>query len=155
MANTYTQLHVHIVFGVKYRQALIQEPWEEKLHLYIAAIVQNNGHKMLAINSAHDHLHMFIGLNPKQAISDLMRLVKGDSAEFVNKQHFTKRKFRWQEGYGAFSNSKSQIDAVVKYIGRQKEHHEKTSFHDEYLGILKDYDVSFDEKYLFHPPFEG
>lgn len=124
------------------------------MHLYIAAIVQNNGHKMLAINSVADHLHMFIGLNPKQAISDLMRLVKGDSAEFINKQQFTKRKFRWQEGYGAFSNSKSQIDSVVKYIFRQKEHHRKTSFQDEYLNILKDYGVSFDEKYLFHPPLE-
>lgn len=152
MANTYTQLHIHIVFVVKYRQALIQESWEERLHNYISAIVQNNGHKMLAINSAGDHSHMFIGLNPKQSIADLMRLVKGDSAEFINKHRLTERKFRWQEGYGAFSNSKSQINSVVKYILRQKEHHKKGDFHQEYTSILKDYGVSFDEKYLFQPP---
>lgn len=149
MSNTYTQLYVHFVFAVKYRQAIIRSEWEERLHLYITAIVQNNGHKMLAINSAYDHLHLFIGLNPKQSISNLMRLVKGDSSEFINKENLTVRKFHWQEGYGAFTNSRSQIDAVVKYIKNQKEHHKKTSFREEYLTILKDYNVDYDEKYIF------
>jgi putative transposase len=112
--------------------------------------VQGNGHKMLAINSAENHIHIFIGLNPKQSISEIMRLVKGDSSEFVNKENFTKRKFQSQEGYGAFSNSHSQIDTVVKYILNQKEHHAKTSFKDEYLKILKDNNIEYDEKYTFH-----
>jgi putative transposase len=150
MPNTYTQLHIHFVFAVKYRKAIITNEWEDSLHKYITGIVQGNGHKMLAINSAEDHIHIFIGLNPKQSISEIMRLVKGDSSEFVNKENFTKRKFQWQEGYGAFSNSHSQIDAVVKYILNQKIHHAKTSFKEEYLKILKDNNIEYDEKYIFH-----
>lgn len=152
MPNTYTQLHIHIVFVVKFRQALITEEWESRLHQYITGIVQNNGHKMLAINSAFDHLHFFIGLNPKQSISELMRLAKGDSSEFVNKERLSRERFQWQEGYGAFSHSHSQIDVVVKYILNQKEHHQKKTFREEYLKMLTDFGVSFDEKYLFHDP---
>jgi len=150
MSNTYTQLYIHCVFAVKHRAAIIQPEWEERLHKYITGIIQNNGHKLLAINSASDHLHLFVGLNPKQSLSELMRQVKGDSAEFINKQNLTKNKFNWQEGYGAFSNSRSQIDAVVKYIINQKQHHIKQSFKDEYLEILKDYEVDYDEKYIFN-----
>lgn len=105
---------------------------------------------MIAINSAYDHIHMFIGVNPKQAISDLMRLVKGDSSEFININSLTDRKFYWQEGYGAFTSSRSHIDAVVKYILNQKEHHQKRNFREEYLEMLKVNDVSYDEKYIFH-----
>jgi putative transposase len=150
MPNTYTQLHIHFVFAVKYRKAIITSEWEDRLHKYITGIVQGNGHKMLAVNSAEDHIHIFIGLNPKQSISEIMRLVKGDSSEFVNKEKFAKRKFKWQEGYGAFSNSHSQIDAVIKYILNQKVHHSKTSFKEEYLKILKDNNIEYDEKYIFH-----
>jgi putative transposase len=133
MPNTYTQLYIHCVFAVKYRAALIKPEWEEQLHKYITGIVQNNGHKMLAINSATDHIHLFIGLNPKQSISELMRLVKGDSSEFINKQTLFTTKFQWQEGYGAFSNSHSQIGAVIKYIADQKQHHRKKLFKEEYM----------------------
>jgi REP element-mobilizing transposase RayT len=149
MSNTYTQLYVHFVFAVKYRQAIINQDWEIRLQKYITGTVQNNGHKLLAINTIPDHVHLLVGLNPKQSISELMRLVKGDSAEFVNKEGFTRRKFQWQEGYGAFSNSRLQIDAVVKYILNQKEHHALKTFREEYLGILKDYAVDFDERYVF------
>lgn len=149
MPNTYTQLYIHCVFAVKYRMAIIQSEWEDHLHRYLTGIVQRNGHKLLAINSATDHLHLFIGLNPQQSISEMMRLVKGDSSEFINKAGYTKRKFQWQEGYGAFSNSNSQIDAVVKYINNQKQHHLKKSFKEEYLDILKDYSIKYDEKYIF------
>jgi len=150
MPNTYTQLYIHFVFAVKYRNATIAEEWENRLQKYITGTVQNNGHKLLAINTVPDHLHLFIGLNPKQSVSELMRLVKGDSSEFINKEGFTKRKFYWQEGYGAFSNSRSQIDGVVKYILNQKEHHTKKTFREEYIDILKDYAVEYDEKYIFH-----
>jgi putative transposase len=155
MPNTYTQLYIHFVFAVKYRQAVIHEEWEDRLQKYITGVVQNNGHKLLAINTMPDHLHLFAGLNPKQSISELMRLVKGDSSEFINKEGFTKRKFYWQEGYGAFSNSRSQIDGVVKYILNQKEHHKKQTFREEYLEILKDYAVEYDEKYIFQDLLDG
>jgi putative transposase len=146
MPNTY----IHFIFAVKYRKALINEEWEDRVQKYITGIVQNNGHKLIAINTMPDHLHMFVGLNPKQSISELMRLVKGDSSEFINKEGFIKRKFLWQEGYGAFSNSRSQIDKVVKYILNQKEHHSKKTFKEEYIDILKDYAVEYDEKYIFY-----
>ncbi len=150
MPNTYTQLYIHCVFAVKYRLSLIEPRWEPQLHKYITGIVQNNGHKMLVINSVPDHLHLFLGLNPNQSISELMRLVKGDSSEFINKNMFNASKFQWQEGYGAFSNSRSQIDGVVKYVINQKEHHRKTAFRDEYLGMLKSYGIEYDEQYLYN-----
>lgn len=155
MPNTYTQLHIHFIFAVKYRAAVIQPNWEERLHKYITGIVQNNGHKMLAINSATDHLHLFTGLNPKQSISEVMRLTKGDSSEFINLHKLTQRKFQWQDGYGAFSNSHSQIDRVVKYILNQKTHHRRKTFKGEYLGMLKDYGIEYDEKYIFHDLLDG
>ncbi len=150
MPNTYTQLYIHCVFAVKYRQAVIEPEWKERLHMYITGIVQSNDHKLIAINSAEDHLHLFIGLNPKQSISDIMRLVKGDSSEFINKQAFTKTKFNWQEGYGAFSNSRSQINSVVGYIQNQQEHQRKKTFREEYVKMLSDYNVEYNEKYIFH-----
>lgn len=149
MPNTYTQLYVHCVFAVKYRTAIINPEWEERLHKYITGIVQNNGHKLLAINSVPDHLHLFIGLNPNQSIAEIMRLVKGDSSEFINKQKLTPGKFKWQDGYGAFSNSRSQIDTMVNYILNQKTHHTKKSFKEEYIEFLKTYAVPYDEKYIF------
>jgi putative transposase len=155
MPNTYTQLHIHFVFAVKYRQATIASSWRQELHRYITGIVQNNQHKLLAINSVADHLHLFISLHPAQSISELMRLVKGDSSEFVNKKGFTLRKFLWQEGYGAFSNSHSQIDGVVKYIANQEEHHRKKSFREEYLKMLTDYEVDYQEQYIFQALLDG
>lgn len=149
MPNTYTQLYIHFVFAVKYRASLLNTNWDERLRLYITATTQNNGHKMLAINNMPDHVHMFVGLNPSQSISDLMRLVKGDSSEFVNKQKLTAGKFQWQDGYGAFSHSKSQIDKVVKYIRNQQEHHKKLNFLDEYRKMLVGFNVDYDERYIF------
>lgn len=152
MSNTYTQLYIHFVFAVKYREALLKNDWDDRLKLYITAIAQNQGHKVLAINNMPDHLHMLIGLNPNQSISDLMRTVKSDSSEWINKARLTPHKFQWQEGYGAFSHSKSQIDAVVKYIINQQEHHKEIHFLDEYKKILSDFNIEFDERYIFKPP---
>lgn len=152
MPNTYTQLYIHFVFAVKYRAALLNNSWDDRLRLYIAAITQNNGHKLLAINNMPDHLHMLIGVNPSQSISDLIRLVKGDSSEWINKEKLTPYKFQWQEGYGAFSHSKSQVDKVVKYILNQQEHHKKSTFLDEYRQMLNSFDIAFDERYIFKLP---
>lgn len=149
MSDTYTQIHIQCVFAVKYRDATISSPWKERLHQYIIAIVQNNGHKVLAINSMPDHLHLFFGMRPTQSLSDLMRLVKGDSSEWVNKEKLVRGNFRWQEGYGAFSYSKSHTDAVVKYILNQKEHHKKKTFTEEYLEMLKKFDIDYNPEYIF------
>ncbi|MGE0638514.1 MAG: IS200/IS605 family transposase [Bacteroidia bacterium] len=149
MSNTYTQIHLQCVFAVKYRDSVINDTWKDRLHKYIIATVQNNGHKVLAINSMPDHLHMFFGMRPNQSLSDLMRLVKGDSSEWINKERLVKGKFRWQEGYGAFSYSKSHTDAVVKYILNQEEHHRKKTFLEEYTDMLNKFEVDFEEQYIF------
>lgn len=149
MANTYTQLYIQFVFAVKYRERIISEKWEDRLHRHIISIIQNNGHKVLAINSAKDHIHIFIGLNPKQSISELMKQVKGDSSEWINKEKLTLGKFSWQQGYGAFSYSREHIDHVVNYILNQKEHHKVESFRDEYIKLLEEFNIDFDEKYIF------
>ena len=152
MPNTYTQIHIQCVMAVKFRQALIQSSWKEQLHKYITGIVQNHGHKMIAINSVPDHLHLFIGFRPNQSLSDLMRLVKGESSEWINKQQFTPAAFRWQEGYGAFSYSRSRVQAVTDYIMNQEEHHRKKTFLEEYQQFLEQFEVEYDEQYIFKLP---
>ena len=149
MSNTYTQIRIQCIFAVKYRDAVINRSWKKRLHKYIIAIVNNNGHKALAINSMPDHLHLFFGMRPKQSLSDLMQLVKGDSSEWIDKQKLVLGKFRWQEGYGVFSYSKSQTDAVVKYILNQEDHHRKKTFMEEYKEMLKKFEIDHNEQYIF------
>jgi len=151
MANTFTQIHIQCVFAVKYRRALIDKIWKETLHKYITGIVQECGHKMIAINSMPDHLHFLMGARPNQCISDLMRMVKGDSSEWINDNKISRSKFHWQEGYGAFSYSKSQIPIVANYIHTQEEHHRKKTFLEEYKEILQEFEIDYDEQYIFKP----
>jgi putative transposase len=132
--------------------AMITDDWKQNLHRYITGIVQNHNHKMIAINTMPDHLHMLFGMRPTQSLSDLMRMVKGDSSEWVNLQKFTKSAFRWQEGYGAFSYEKGKIKTVATYIEDQPLHHEKKTFPEEYKGFLDDFGVEYDPRYLFKDP---
>ncbi|HWD89080.1 MAG TPA: IS200/IS605 family transposase [Mucilaginibacter sp.] len=152
MSNTYTQIHIQCVMAVKYRQSLIQPEWKAQLHKYITGIVQNHDHKMLAINSMPDHLHLFIGFRPRQPLSDLMRLVKGESSEWINLQQFTPAVFRWQEGYGAFSYSRSHVQRVINYVLNQETHHRKQTFLEEYRQFLDQFEVDYDERYIFKEP---
>jgi putative transposase len=148
MANTFTQIYLHIVFAVKNRISLIQPEWKNELYKYITGIVKQNGHKLIAINGMTNHLHIAIGYKPHQLIPELLQDIKGNSSKWINEKKFIKGKFSWQAGYGAFSFSHSQIDAVVKYIANQEQHHMKKSFHEEYLELLKKYEIVFDEKYI-------
>jgi REP element-mobilizing transposase RayT len=138
--------------AVKFRKALINQGWKEELHKYITGIVQNNQHKMLSINSMPDHLHLFFGFRPTQALSDLMRIVKGESSEWINKRGFTNSKFLWQGGFGAFSYARSQVSIVCNYIENQEMHHQKKTFLEEYKEFLEKFEVEYDEKYLFSLP---
>ena len=149
MANTYTQIYAHIVFAVRYREALISSSLKERLQKYITGIIQNQGHKLIAINTMPDHAHIFIGMKPDAALSDLVRDVKRDSTNFVNHEIRLRSKFGWQEGYGAFSYSHSQIDTVVKYIRNQEEHHHRKSFREEYETMLREFAVEYDATYVF------
>jgi putative transposase len=151
MANTYTQLYVQFVFAVKDRLSLISVAWEEELYKYVTGIVQNNKHKLIAINGMPDHIHVFVGLHTTQSVADLMRVVKGDSSEWINSRNFVRGKFEWQEGYGGFTYSRKQIDEVYKYIINQKEHHRAISFIDEYIKLLKEFEITYDKRYIFRP----
>ncbi len=128
---------------------MLDPAWDKRLRLYIAAIVQNNAHTMIAINNMPDHIHILIGLNPAQSISNIMQMVKGDSSEWINKEKLTEQKFSWQNGYGAFSYSRSQIDRVAKYIAHQQEHHRKQEFLEEYRQMLKTFAIDYDDRYIF------
>ena len=154
MANTYTQIHIQFVFAVKYRDGIIHSSWKDELYKYITGVTQKNKHKMISINGMPDHIHVLIGVRPTQSISDLMQDVKGSSSRWINEKKFTKTKsdsyrIEWQEGYGAFSYSKSQIKDVIAYIENQKQHHQKKTFREEYLEFLQKFEIDYDEKYIF------
>ncbi|MBL0020040.1 MAG: IS200/IS605 family transposase [Bacteroidetes bacterium] len=149
MAGTFTQIHVHLVFAVHGRQSLIQELFREALQMYITGIVQARNHKMLAIYCMPDHTHIFLGKRPSQSESDLVRDIKSNASKWLHESEFGCRQFAWQDGYGAFSHSTSQVPQVINYILNQKEHHRKKTFQEEYIGMLKDFGIEYDERYLF------
>jgi len=149
MANTYTQIYIHIVFAVHGRQNLISQNHKEELYRYITGIITKRGQKLIAINGMSDHVHVFVGMTASVALSDLVRDMKAGSSGFINERKWMRGRFNWQEGFGAFSYSHSQIDQVVKYIRNQEEHHRKTTFKEEYLEMLKAFSVIHDEQYLF------
>lgn len=149
MANTYTQLYIHLIFSPKNRAALIKKEWKNDLEKYITGIVQNHNHKLLAIGAMPDHIHIFIGYNPNQLIPDLVENIKTSSNAWIKAQGLSKFKFGWQKGYGAFSHSRAQLNTVVKYILNQEEHHRKKAFKEEYLEILQKNDIDFKEEYVF------
>ena len=149
MSNTYTQIHIHLIFAVKYRMGLINKDWEQNLHNYIISMTEKHHHKVLAIGGMNDHVHLFFGMRPTQSLSDLVQEVKRTSSLWINENRFCIGKFAWQEGYGGFSYAKSQIDNVVKYILNQKEHHTNTPFLVEYKEFLDKFGVEYDEKYIF------
>ena len=149
MPGTYSQIYIQVVFAVKGRNNLIRQEWEEELYKYITGIVQNKEQKMLAINGMPDHIHFLIGMKPTCCLSDLVREIKKASNDFIKEKKFLKHQFKWQEGYGAFSYSHSQLSNVIMYIMNQKEHHKKKNFKEEYIGFLQAFNISYDEKYLF------
>jgi putative transposase len=149
MANTYTQCYFHLVFVVRNRNALIRKEWKDELEMYITGIVQNHRHKMLAIGTMPDHIHIFLGYNVNQLLPDLVEEIKTSSNSFIKEKRLSKFKFEWQKGYGAFTHSHSQIDPVAKYVLSQEEHHKKKPFKEEYFEMLKKNNVEFKEEYLF------
>ena len=149
MPGTFTQIYIQVVFAVKHRESLILPVWEEELYKYITGITQNKEQKMLAINGMPDHIHFLFGMKPTCCISDLVREIKKSSTNFINDKNFTQQKFHWQKGFGAFSYSHSALDDVIKYIQRQKQHHQKQSFKDEYKEFLTKFDIEHKDEYLF------
>ncbi|HET9504486.1 MAG TPA: IS200/IS605 family transposase [Hymenobacter sp.] len=149
MANTYTQIHLHVVFAVQGRHAAIPEAHAERLYRYITGIITERGQKLLAINGMPNHLHLLIGLRPDMALAELMREVKASSSKFINEQRWVAGKFAWQAGYGAFSYSTSQLPDVIRYIEGQQAHHRKQTFQEEYQSILDRFGIDYDPRYIF------
>lgn len=148
MANTYSQIYIHVIFSVKGRENLIVNQWKDDLYKYITGIIRNKNQKLIIINGMPDHLHLLIGLKPDKSLSDLVRDIKNNSTNFINEKSFVKGKFSWQEGFGSFSYSDSQLDLIVNYIRNQETHHKKKTFKEEYIEILEKFKIEYDIKYL-------
>jgi REP element-mobilizing transposase RayT len=149
MAGTFSQIYIQIVFAVSSRENLIQKNWNVELYKYISGIIQGKGQKPIVVNGYKNHIHVFVGIKPSIALSDLVRDIKNNSSKFVNEKKWVMGKFSWQEGYGAFSYSHSQIESVYNYILNQEVHHKKITFREEYNEILKKFEIEYSDKYLF------
>ncbi len=149
MANTYTQINIHGIFSVKGRENILSIDFRNDLFKYISGILNDNKQFSLAVNGHKDHVHIFFELHPTTAVADIMRIVKSSSSKWINENNFVRGKFAWQEGYGAFSYSKSQRNNVIRYIINQEEHHKNKTFKEEYLGLLKKFDIDFSDNYVF------
>ena len=149
MANTYNQIYIHFVFAVKYRDAAIAKSWRQELYQYIIGLIEHRGHIVYAIGGMSDHIHILVSLSPKQAISELVQEVKRASSLWIKEKRFVRCCFAWQEGFGVFSYSRSQVDNVVKYIQNQEKHHEKRTFREEYVSFLQLFGIEYDDKYVF------
>ena len=151
MANTYTQIYIQIVFAVEGRQNLIDPVHNDELQKYMTGIVKAQRQKLIAINNLPDHVHILIGQRPDSDLSELVGDIKSGSTNFINRERWVRGRFNWQEGFGAFSYSHSQLSTVIRYIQNQQRHHCKRSFHDEYVRLLDRFDVPYDERYIFKP----
>ena len=147
MANTYTQIYMHIIFAVRGRESLIHPEWQDDLYRYMAGALKKHEHTPYIINGMEDHVHLLFGMTPKESLSDLVQSLKIQSAKYI-KEQFNRESFAWQSGHGAFSYSKSFLPAVSRYIENQKEHHKKHSFDDEMHEILKNAGIEYDERYI-------
>src|SRR6266436_5677689 len=149
MANTFSQIYTQPVFAVEGRLSLIRPEFKEDLYKYITGIVTNQRQKLISINGMPDHLHILIGLKPAMALADLVREIKADSTNFINEQKLLHGRFNWQEGTARFSYGHSQLDRIIRYIQNQEKHHRKQSFKDEYMTLLRKFDIAFNDRYVF------
>lgn len=149
MANTYHQVYIQCVFKVKYRDAILSPEWGPILFGVIGNLINETDCKTIIVNGTEDHVHCFLGLKPVVSIAELMKTVKAKSSKYINDHQLPKHRFEWQDGYGVFSYSHSQIDQVYKYIANQEAHHKSVSFREEYLDFLEKFQVPYDEQYIF------
>jgi putative transposase len=150
MANTYHQIYLQAVFAVKYREAVLDKAWRNKLQGVIGNLINETGCKTIIVNGVEDHMHCFLGLKPVVSVSELMKTVKAKSSKYINDHKLTKKKFEWQEGYGVFSYRQRDVDQIYNYVMNQEVHHQKQSFREEYLDLLKEFGLTYDEQYIFH-----
>jgi putative transposase len=149
MANTYHQIYLQTVFAVKYRKAVIDKAWRNQLLGVMGTLINETKCKTIIVNGIEDHVHCFFGLKPIVSVSDLMKALKAKTSKYVNDHSLTRTRFEWQEGYGVFSYKQRDIDTIFKYILNQEEHHKKQTFRDEYVDLLLEFKVPYDERYIF------
>lgn len=149
MADTYSRIYIQIIFAVRNRYALIQPSWEHQLYKYITGIIKNKGQKLLSINGTSNHIHILISMKPTCCLSDLVREIKKSSDNFISENHFTRYHFTWQDGFGAFSCHHSDLTNVIRYIDKQKEHHQKIAFRDEYIDFMEKQEIELKNEYFF------
>ena len=149
MANTYHQIYLQTVYAVKYRQAVLDKTWRSKVQGVIGNLINETGCKTIIVNAVEDHLHCFLGLRPIVSVSNLMKTVKAKSYKYINDHKMTKERFEWQDGYGVFSYRQRDVDQIYKYIQNQEEHHQKESFREEYQDLLKEFEIGYEEQYIF------
>jgi REP element-mobilizing transposase RayT len=149
MANTYHQIYLQTVFAVKYRNAVLDKSWRSQLFAVIGNLINEANCKTIIVNGVEDHVHCFLGLRPVVSVSELMKTVKAKSSKYINDHKLTPERFEWQEGYGVFSYHRSLVDTVFKYIQNQEAHHRTQTFGDEYLDLLKEFRIEYDEQYVF------
>jgi REP element-mobilizing transposase RayT len=149
MANTYHQVYIQAVFAVKYRKAVLHKDWRKEVFAVMGNLINETGCKTIIVNGVEDHVHCFLGLKPTVSISELMKTVKAKSSKYINDNKFLLDRFEWQEGYGVFSYSHSSINNVYNYVANQEKHHQKENFKDEYLEYLEEFEIPYDERYLF------
>jgi REP element-mobilizing transposase RayT len=149
MANTYHQIYLQTVFAVKYRQAVIGKEWKQQLQGVIGNLINETGCKTIIVNGVEDHMHCLLGLKPVVSVSELMKTVKAKSSKYINDHHLTKERFEWQEGYGVFSYRQRDVDMIYKYVQNQEDHHRVKTFREEYLDLLKEFEIPYDEQYIF------
>jgi REP element-mobilizing transposase RayT len=149
MAGTFTQLYVQYVFAVKGRKSLLDKTWRTEVFKYIAGTITNKGQKSIIVNGVSDHIHILVGLRPTMRISDLARHIKSNSSRFINEKQWIPGNFGWQSGYGAFTYAHSQLNSVYQYIENQEKHHQRLSFREEYETLLRQYEIEYDDQFLF------
>jgi len=149
MANTYTQLNMHVVFAVKGKENILPAKMRPLLFKYISGILTNINQYSLAVNGYKDHVHIFFEMHPDKSLSEIVRIVKASSSKWINNNKMIIGNFHWQEGYGGFSYSRSQRDRVIQYIIKQEEHHHQKTFREEYIGLLRTFEIKFEEQYVF------
>jgi REP element-mobilizing transposase RayT len=149
MANTYTQLYVHVIFAVKGRSNLLSKNLKPVLYSFIAGIFRSQNQKLMIINGTGDHVHILIGLRPDSNLSDFIRELKSNSSRWINENGFLTGKFEWQRGFGAFSVGPNYVKTVINYIKGQEEHHRKRTFREEYVDFLESYEIEFKREFIF------
>ncbi len=149
MANTYTALFYHVVFSTKNRVSYIEPEHERRVWSYIGGVARKHGLTALRVGGVEDHVHALVMSPPTFAPSEIAKFLKGDSSKWVHEEFPNWRGFAWQDGYGAFTVSKSNIASVVSYIENQREHHRMKTFQEEYIEFLRKHEIDYDERYVW------